>query len=209
MATPRPAATYPRRVGRSSATKATLSFGAQSFGLPAKQRGRLDHDERLIGDLAQRDLVGAFEAVAGSDQQAQGLHGQDPPAWVLGARRGSQGRELDIHVAARIDVRHRLVGRRAQVEVNVRVLRVETAHQVWYEPAAERGLEGDGDRAPLRVQDLLHRRDPVIKVVQHRVDVLLERGPGVSQPQHPALTPEQWGPHVQLAPAQGTGDRRL
>ena len=55
----------------------------------------------------------------------------------------------------------------------------------------------------------LDRRQPVVEVVDERVDVPLERRAGVRHPQHPAGAPQQRGADLLLEPGQGPRDAGL
>jgi len=96
-----------------------------------------------------------------------------------------------------------------QPELHLRMPGPEAAHQVGYQPGAERLLEGDRDRAGLRRHELADGGDPVVEAAQHRVDVRLEHLPGPGQPQRPARPAEQRGADLGLQPGQRPGYARL
>ena len=94
-------------------------------------------------------------------------------------------------------------------EAHPRVPITEPADDGRDEPGAEGELEGDGDGAALRVDQLLDRGEPVVEAVDERVDMALEGGPGESKAQHAAAALEQRGADLLLEAGQGAGDRGL
>jgi len=72
----------------------------------------------------------------------------------------------------------------------------ETAHQVGHQPGPERSLELQRDQTGLGFHQLLHRRQSVVEVVDHSIDMMLEGCPGMRQAQRPTMTAQQWRAHL-------------
>ena len=96
-----------------------------------------------------------------------------------------------------------LVADLGQLEADVRVSGPEAADQVRYEPGAQRVLEGQGDRPGVGFDQLADRGDPVVELVQQRVDVPLEHRARLRHPEGPAGPPQQWRPDLGLQAGQG------
>lgn len=89
-ATPRPAATRPRRVSASSPSKATrglkAGLGAQVVGDAAEPVSRFQGHEGLVGGLGEADAAAAREAVVVRDDEPQPLLVEAPGHQVGGVR---------------------------------------------------------------------------------------------------------------------------
>jgi hypothetical protein len=96
-----------------------------------------------------------------------------------------------------------------QLEPHAWVLGTEAAHQVRYQPGAERMLEGENDGPVGRVKQLVQRGQPIVEAVQHRVDVPLEHGARVRHPQRAARPVQQRHADLRLQPGQRSRHPRL
>jgi hypothetical protein len=115
------------------------------------------------------------------------------------------GADLQVGPAARQRLGVYFVPDLGQLEPDLGMGGVEAAHQVRHQPGAQRMLEGQGHGPGLRFEQLADGGDPVVQLVQHGVDVMLEHRPGVGHAQDAPGPLQQRGADLGLEPGQGPG----
>jgi len=118
---------------------------------------------------------------------------------------GAAGAELQVGLPAGQRRGVQLVPDLGQLEPDLRVGGAEAADQIGHQPGAQRVLEGQGHRPGLRFEQLVDGGDPVVQLVQHGVDVVLEHRTGVGHAQDAPGPLQQRGADLGLEPGQGPG----
>ena len=96
-----------------------------------------------------------------------------------------------------------------EVEAHPGMLLPEARDETGHQPGTEGELEAQPHHARLGLDHLRDRRDGVVVVVEHRVDMGLEGTPGAREPEQPAAPGEQLGAHVVLEPGESPRDAGL
>jgi hypothetical protein len=138
--------------------------------------------------------------------QAQRLERDQRPVHV---RVGPAPADLEVCVPAVQRRPVRLVPDLGELEADAGTRGPETADQVRHQPGAERLLEGQHHGAGIGVDELADRRDPVVEMVQQRVQVRLEHRARVRHAQRAAAAPQQWRADLRLQPRQCPRHARL
>ena len=94
-------------------------------------------------------------------------------------------------------------------ETDARMVLAERPDQAGHEPAAERDLEGDVDRAGLGVHQLVDGSVAVVERVQQAVDVPLELGAGPGGAQQATVALQQRRADLALETGQRAGHTGL
>jgi hypothetical protein len=110
--------------------------------------------------------------------------------------------DLEVRVSAVQRRRLRLVPDLGELEADAGTRGAETADQVRHQPGAERLLEGEHHGAGIGVDELADRGDPVVELVQQRVQVRLEHRARVRHAQRAAAAPQQRRADLRLQPGQ-------
>jgi len=139
---------------------------------------------------AKATSIRGSERVGRRHGELERLLQQAPPADLRSGR--AEGGQLEVDVAPSLQGRRQLVALGSQVEADPGVVRAEPAHEVRDQPGPERGLEGQRHGPRLEVDQLVDGGQPVVQLMEHRVDVALERHAGVRETQ-PAAGPSQQG----------------
>ena len=126
----------------------------------------------------------------------------------VGVARAAGG-ELQVGAAAGDEGGAEGVVRLLEKEAHVRVVPAEGRHEVGHQPGAQRELEGEPDGPGLRVVQLVDGGQPVVQLVQQRVDVALEDRAGVGRPEHPARPVEEGSADLALEPGERARDAGL
>ncbi len=127
--------------------------------------------------------------------------GRDPPG-DDGRVAHPPGADLEVGVPAVERDRPQLVPHLRQMEPDLRVQGAEAADEIRHEPGAKRVLERQRHPAGVGIDELAHGSDPVVELMQQRVDVLLEHRARMGHPQNAAAAPQQWRADLGFEPGQ-------
>jgi len=83
------------------------------------------------------------------------------------------------------------------------MITAEAADKVRNQPCAQRKLEGQRHRSGLWLDELIHGREPVVQLKQHRIHVAFESRTRVGHPQRSAGSAQQRRADLDLQTGQG------